>query len=91
MSEVEQVITNCPYCRNKVVSLWAVGGGCYSSNDYTLVADWIFHSRCWDKMIEEFPPDGASQEEATEDRSVGMSDVQAVEEPTVLETREDEA
>lgn len=54
--EIEEQTDRCPYCGNPVISLWVKGGGCLSSPDYVLVADWIFHSSCWDRQVEEHPP-----------------------------------
>jgi hypothetical protein len=51
---VEAVDGLCPYC-NCVVTYYC-DGGVISSPDYTLVADLVFHSACWDKQVEEHPP-----------------------------------
>lgn len=38
----------CPKCRNPIID----------SDPITLVADWIFHDECWDRMVEENTPEG---------------------------------
>jgi hypothetical protein len=59
--EVELETYTCSYCRKDVVTRWAFrksDGACLGlirDPKYTLVADWIYHSECWDKMFEENP------------------------------------
>ena len=53
--QYEEEVTDCPYCGKPVVSRWAPQGGCFSSPDYVLVADWIYHAACWEKQVEECP------------------------------------
>lgn len=31
-------------------------GGVISRPEYVLVADWIFHTECWNKKVDENPP-----------------------------------
>jgi hypothetical protein len=45
---------NCPYCGKPVTIRW--NEGVVSSKEYVLIADWVYHSTCWDKQIEEHPP-----------------------------------
>jgi hypothetical protein len=54
--QYEEELTDCPFCGAPVRSLWVPQGGCLPSPDYVLVADWIIHTDCWDKRIEEHPP-----------------------------------
>lgn len=58
---IEEEHTLCPECGQVVVSRWAnpgwrQRGGCLPSPDYVLVADWIYHSTCWDALVERNPP-----------------------------------
>lgn len=52
---IDKLITKCPYCGEDVISYWSERG-CISNPEYVLIADWIFHSICWDKQVEENPP-----------------------------------
>jgi len=52
---METEISICPYCGKEVISFWT-DRGCISDSQYVLVADWVYHSVCWDKQIEEYPP-----------------------------------
>lgn len=45
----------CPYCKQPVAYEWTERGIC-SRPEYVLVADWIYHSHCWDKQYAENPP-----------------------------------
>jgi hypothetical protein len=46
-----RITTNCAECGEPIALLAAVTGGLIPG-DYTLVADWIFHPACWDKVAE---------------------------------------
>ena len=49
--------TLCPYCMKPVATRWMKdGSGMLSDPDVTLIADWVYHSKCWDKQVEEHPP-----------------------------------
>jgi hypothetical protein len=53
---IETEVTNCPYCNKSVISLWVSGGGgCLSRPEYVLIADWIYHTVCWNELVEKFP------------------------------------
>lgn len=52
--ELERVETTCNYCNKPVVSIWTKGGVCLSSNAYTLIADWVVHTECLDKSLEQY-------------------------------------
>ena len=54
--EVEIEAFTCPYCMKPVLTCWVKGGGMVSDPDVTLIADWVYHSKCWDKQVEEHPP-----------------------------------
>ena len=45
----------CPYCGEPVISHWTPRG-CLPNPDYVLIADWLFHTPCWEKQVEENPP-----------------------------------
>ena len=48
----------CPYCQKPVqVSIDTKSGGIIPSTTYDLIADWIYHSACWDEFTTKFPPD----------------------------------
>jgi len=52
-TEIETCSSKCPECGRTVETLWMKdGGGCLSTPDYVLIADWAFHSPCYDKMLE---------------------------------------
>lgn len=51
---IETETTPCPYCGEPVISYWVKGGGCLSRPEYDLIADWIFHSKCWDAQVEKY-------------------------------------
>lgn len=53
---IEELASKCPYCDEVVISKWIKGGGMLSNPNNVLVADWIYHGSCWDKLIEEHPP-----------------------------------
>jgi hypothetical protein len=51
----------CHRCGTGVETRWACnGGGMLSDPNSTLVADWVFHSSCWDGLLRESPPGEAS-------------------------------
>jgi hypothetical protein len=52
---VETETSKCPYCGEPVTSYWTPEG-CLSNPEYTLVADFIFHTKCWDEQVEKNPP-----------------------------------
>ncbi len=58
---IEHFIEKCPYCHGPVIANWVVGGGILSDPSYVLVADWLFHTECWDKQVAENPTDDSAQ------------------------------
>ena len=46
----------CPYCGLPVVINTDARGRVHDSPAYLLVADWVYHSACWDQQVEEHPP-----------------------------------
>lgn len=59
-NEYRPEIFACSKCGGAVEMIWAYKDGrCLgyeTMQHYVVVADWVFHSKCWDKMIEEHPP-----------------------------------
>lgn len=51
---VEDQADICPLCGGLVVSFWIPGGGCISHPDYVLIADWVIHSACYDKSVQNY-------------------------------------
>jgi hypothetical protein len=52
---MEEWKTTCPYCEKEVIYYWD-NGVVSKPLEYLLIADWICHTKCWDKFIEEKPP-----------------------------------
>jgi len=46
-------ITDCCICGDPVHFTCIRHGGVLSDPSYTLVADWVVHSVCWDRLVEE--------------------------------------
>jgi|HubBroStandDraft_6_1064221.scaffolds.fasta_scaffold02348_12 hypothetical protein len=44
--EIEIVSVPCLWCKTGVDLLWVKGGGCLSTLNYILVADWALHWSC---------------------------------------------
>jgi len=53
-SQVEEQLDICPICKGLVVSLWVPGQGALLHKDYVLIADWVVHTSCWEKSLEEY-------------------------------------
>lgn len=53
MRQEEIVECICPGC-GRIVKL-RLNLGVVSDPEYTLIADWVYHSECWEKQIEKFP------------------------------------
>jgi hypothetical protein len=49
----EQLEQMCPYCKKPVYFIW--NNGVVPSDEHVLIADWIYHTECWDKEVEEHP------------------------------------
>lgn len=54
--------TVCPYCNKPVEYFYIKDRGILRSSTYDLIADTIFHSSCWNEMVEKYPPNGASEQ-----------------------------
>ena len=53
--DIEFFVTKCEGCGEDVTSYWMKDNtGCVSRPEYVLVADWIFHSECWDKVVKDY-------------------------------------
>jgi hypothetical protein len=51
----ETVIEHCPHCSYPVRVRWRAGGGVIPDPSYVLVADWVYHSQCWDRATADRP------------------------------------
>lgn len=49
-----QDTATCPYCKETVTYDWTERVIC-SRPEYCLVADWVYHNDCWNKLVEENP------------------------------------
>jgi hypothetical protein len=57
MFECDAEVYTCPYCMKAVVVYVELdGSGIISRPEYDLVANWVYHSACWDKQMREHPP-----------------------------------
>ena len=52
MIETEEI--PCAECGEKISVYF--DNGVVSRPEYVLVADWIFHTTCWNKKLDENPP-----------------------------------
>jgi hypothetical protein len=50
--EIEAEIVDCAECGVPIKTLWVKNNGLIPSEDYLLIADWIFHPDCWSKSVE---------------------------------------
>lgn len=50
----------CPYCQKEVETFWEDNEDGTTQGllrgDYTLIADWVYHTKCWDDFVKEHPP-----------------------------------
>lgn len=53
--EIKTDTTTCPRCNQPVKYQYIEYCGILQSNDYVLIADQIFHSKCWDDLVKENP------------------------------------
>lgn len=51
----EQEIVNCAGCGVPVLTWWAPNGGGLLRGEYILIADTIWHPKCWDEQVSRFP------------------------------------
>lgn len=53
--DAEEILDEtCPRCQRQVAVRWCAG--VVSDPEYVLVADWAYHSTCWDELVAESPP-----------------------------------
>jgi hypothetical protein len=50
----EQVVISCAECKIPILTFWKPNGGLLRG-EYVLVADWIYHPKCFDKVYEGAP------------------------------------
>lgn len=64
---IEIIVSACPGCGEAIEARWQTSGLRQGllRGDYVLVADWLFHTACWDQVVEanplppyEAPPEG---------------------------------
>jgi hypothetical protein len=56
MFECDAEVHECPYCRKSVVIYVELDGtGVISHESYDLIANWVYHSACWDQQMREHP------------------------------------
>ncbi len=48
--KIESETSLCPHCEKPVTSYWTPNG-CLAHPSYVLIADWIFHSLCWEEQL----------------------------------------
>jgi len=58
VDDTEPVVSKCPGCGKDVTTYWMKNNtGCLSKpEEYVLVADWAFHPKCFDEMVEKHNP-----------------------------------
>jgi hypothetical protein len=60
VSDADIEIIDCSECGQPIETRWARDGnhGLLPSDDYLLIADWVFHPDCWDAVVKRGePPD----------------------------------
>jgi hypothetical protein len=54
----------CPWCKKPVRTFWdGDQGGMLSDYESTLIGDCVFHSKCWDALVEKHPPGAQPKDE----------------------------
>lgn len=48
----EQLVIKCPGCMVPILTWWAPNGGGMLRGEYVLIADWVYHPKCWDETYE---------------------------------------
>lgn len=54
----DQLIVPCAGCGVKILSWWAPDNRGLLSGEYVIIADTLWHPKCWDKQIENYNPNG---------------------------------
>ena len=64
MFECDAEIHTCPYCQKDVVVFVELdGSGVISHESYDLIANWIYHSTCWDEQMRHFTPGNGDKDD----------------------------
>ncbi len=50
--DIEIEIIDCAECGKPIETRWLKNRGLLPSENYLLIADWIFHPLCWDAVVE---------------------------------------
>ena len=61
----EQEIIPCAWCNVPILTWWAPNGGGLLRGEYVLIADTVWHPKCWDKQTARLNP-RPSQESSDE-------------------------
>lgn len=57
MYECDAEVHTCPYCQGDVcVYITMDTGAIISYETYVLIADWVYHTKCWDALMLKYPP-----------------------------------
>jgi len=59
MINAETDYTTCPGCGDRVAFRW--NNGFVSDLGTALIADWVYHSVCWDDLVRRYPPDAPEE------------------------------
>ena len=51
----DQVIVDCAHCKIPILTFWAPNNGGLVRGEYVIVADWMYHPKCWVKTYERWP------------------------------------
>jgi hypothetical protein len=51
---LEEFTSPCAECNVKITLKW--DNGLIPEAHYVLIADWVYHTECWDKIVEAHPP-----------------------------------
>lgn len=51
----DQIIVDCAHCKVPILTFWAPNNGGLVRGEYVIVADWMYHPKCWQKVYERFP------------------------------------
>lgn len=55
-SAPEEIPTLCPYCQAALTLYWQ--NGICRHHSYVMIADWAYHTNCWEEQVRRFPPYG---------------------------------
>jgi predicted nucleic acid-binding Zn-ribbon protein len=78
----ESVMSICPGCGVPVVSYWETNG-CVSNPDYDLIADTIWHAKCWAAVMKSIADEDVElaydeEERNRDEQAVAASSVRSV-------------